>query len=211
MEQSIQKFVTRQKELLSKELKEEEQEENPTEKKNGSLHKMHLTHTSLGLYGRNVLKFTKNSSLLPSHTIKVGDEVEILYQKSNLSGVVSEVSEYSISIALFNKKGSENDEVMNELMDGNGCSIVPRSSVEVHNKMIKSLDELVHHLDHPVVKFMFSKSDISNEIDAPETEEVWYNNTNLDSSQKEAVQFVLHSSYPLTLIHGPPGKFHNHS
>ena len=108
--------------------------------------------------------------------------------------------------------------------------------------MIKSLDELIHHSDHPVVKFMFSpstningsssidnnmnndkikinpddgnngtKDEYENSIDKKtkddDNNETWYNNTNLDSSQKEAVQFITNSSYPITLIHGPPGKY----
>ena len=160
-----------------------------------------------------------------------------------VGGVVCAVDDHSISIALedrkqrhnnpnnnsnlgkqSSKKSSENEQQdLDEESDMLGGSppytLVPRSGVEVHQKMIASLDELEKYgVDHPVagdvILSAFEPSHITLGADTdPMTEarmdelEKEYNlaNTKLDYSQKEAVVFALDSQYPVSLIHGPPG------
>ena len=195
--------------------------------------------------GGNNNESSKSSrcSLLDAHRLTVGDEIEILPKNGKVSkrsnakrvgGVVCAVDDHSISIALEdrnrhhhnnNKKHSskqgENEEDLDEDSDMLGGSspytLVPRSGVEVHHKMIASLDELEKYgVDHPiagdVILSVFEPSHIpigaapmtAANIDELEKE---YNlaNTKLDYSQKEAVVFALNSHHPISLIHGPPG------
>eukprot|EP00956_Cyclotella_meneghiniana_P023782 scaffold46891_cov23-Cyclotella_meneghiniana.AAC.1 len=160
-----------------------------------------------------------------------------------VGGVVCAVDDHSISIALedrkqrhnpnnnsnnigkqSSKKSSENEQQdLDEESDMLGGSppytLVPRSGVEVHQKMIASLDELekygVHHpVAGDVILSAFEPShipigadtDLMTEARMDELEKE-YNlaNTKLDYSQKEAVVFALDSQYPISLIHGPPG------
>eukprot|EP00956_Cyclotella_meneghiniana_P038025 scaffold147867_cov49-Cyclotella_meneghiniana.AAC.1 len=162
-----------------------------------------------------------------------------------VGGVVCAVDDHSISIALedrkqrhnnlnnnnnsnigkqSSKKSSENEQQdLDEESDMFGGSppytLVPRSGVEVHQKMIASLDELEKYgVNHPVagdvILSAFEPSRISLGADTdPMTKtrtdelekEYHLANTKLDYSQKEAVVFALDSQYPISLIHGPPG------
>jgi hypothetical protein len=98
-------------------------------------------------------------------------------------------------------------------------TLVPRSGVEVHQKMVSALDELGKHgVNHPlagnVILAAFEPTNISSV--GPDTEmskirieqlekECNLASTKLDYSQKEAVVFALNSTSPISLIHGPPG------
>eukprot|EP00978_Attheya_sp_CCMP212_P030209 scaffold110308_cov53-Attheya_sp.AAC.1 len=191
--------------------------------------------------------------LLPSHRLTVGDEVEIVSSgkvsqkkghSSGAAGVISALTETSISIALFgsnnnnrhnhtnnNKNGKEggggggkkngkpkNEDEEEAQLPSPPLSVVPRSSVEVHRKMLQALDELGKHgVDHriagTVIQAAFSTprgssattsstSTTSKQVIYPKMEPF---NSNLDHTQLEAIQFALHSPSPIALIHGPPG------
>ena len=238
------------------------------------LHHLVADSVTVGLYGRTVVRFTPVAllvtdsttrlPLLPSHRFTTGDEVEIRTKKSSHSnsnsnsnnpvGVVSAVTEDSISVALFPSKRKESSAAASK-KNGNGIiaggddkddddgdgdemlggsppfSLIPRSNVEVHRKLLAALDELeTHGTNHPVagnvVRALFDDTTSSvaataaaahNSIVRTSADTVpsrtatsssyhWTpNNPNLDESQLEAIQFALQHNQSLSLIHGPPG------
>jgi hypothetical protein len=114
------------------------------------------------------------------------------------------------------KSGDSNvdeDEQTNELLQQVPLTLVPRSSMEVHRKMMKALDTLNKYgVDHPVagevVKAMFYPSEIihnngSNQKSSADRLPPF--NHNLDHSQLDAIDFVLDEDRKIALIHGPPG------
>ena len=204
----IHAFVHRQKELLTLDLKSETSETiNNTEKRNSSdiLRNVQIQNVSVGLYGRTVLQLANcddPDKLLPSHTIKVGDDVEIIHKSiSRRSGVVCSISETFIEVAMF---GSNNDSEEDGL-DGT-LSVVPRSSADVHNKLLKALEDLDKcGVNHPICGKVINRC-FQQESDAdcstlPAITTPF--NTQIDASQKEAISFALSST--ISLIHGPPG------
>jgi hypothetical protein len=96
-------------------------------------------------------------------------------------------------------------------------ALVPKSNVDVHQKLINALDELDGNgISHPVARDIIiaafesenSKRNTEimthSQIDALE-EACDLASTRLDYSQREAVIMALYSNSPITLIHGPPG------
>jgi len=190
-------------------------------------------------------------ALLPSHRFTTGDEVEIRTKSSSGSsrrrnppaGVVSAVTEDSISVALFpassnhtkkkqqqqSKQSKDNegddDEDDDDLLGGSSppYSLIPRSNVQVHRKLMAALDELDSHgVNHPVagkiVQALFEvggdSTTVSNKSSSTATilstnDNTNWNNPNLDESQLEAIQFALQNNQSLSLIHGPPGTCWN--
>ena len=234
------------------------------------LRNVQVIDTSVGLYGRTVISFgpnhtsstantngysngesgiiSKSTPLLAAHRLTVGDEIEILPKNTakgkspRASGVVCTVDDYSISIALsekkrqptsFNKQSSKKKDAVQfvnsceeddeDLLGAGPYTLIPRSGVEVHKKMVMALDELEKHgVDHPIAgevisaAFGASKHVQSGSIlhgdDGMTKErieelerECHLELTKLDYSQKEAVVFALNSKCPISLIHGPPG------
>jgi len=169
--------------------------------------------------------------LLPAHRFTVGDDVEIHSKndkKSNAKGgVISAVSDTFISVALFQKNNtgggknnnnakSNNEEEESEedaLVGSPPLTLIPKSNVEVHRKLIAGLTELERHgPNHPIaghlVEALFSSS--SQQMPQPQippqaSEQEQPYNDNLDSSQLEAISFALQEGRPVALIHGPPG------
>lgn len=186
----------------------------------------------------NLQSKTKKSPLLPAHRLTVGDEIEIVTKLSqatklneasssgrNKGGVISAVTDGSISVSLFenNKRGvgrvdkktskgngtsfsSGDDE--SDLVGAGPLSLVPRSSAEVHKKLVKSLDRLEKEgVDHPyagrVIQDIFH-GEKGPKVPTPNIEITPFNQ-NLDSSQIDAIRFALFGNQPVSLIHGPPG------
>ena len=186
--------------------------------------------------------YTKNKKdslfLLPAHRLTVGDEVEIVTKLSqvkqneasmsrrNKGGVISVVTDSSISVALFENNASganKNDKKRtkssstsssggddeSDLVGAGPLSLVPRSSAEVHKKLIKSLDRLERDgADHVfagrVIQDIFMGESGTASTFTPTAEMVAFNQ-NLDSSQTDAIRFALFGKQPISLIHGPPG------
>jgi hypothetical protein len=155
---------------------------------NTALQGLAVAGVSIGLYGRTVVQFVPSSEaattssspkllLLPAHRFTTGDEVEIRLQKSSRSsastsssGVVSALTDASLSVALFPQsskqqkssrivgsdrtEGSNNDEEpFLDLWDNtNGPFVIlPRSNVQVHRKLLLALSELeTKGVDHAV-------------------------------------------------------------
>ena len=127
--------------------------------------------------------------LLPAHRFTTGDEVEIRNKdtinntnnnngsssnNNSPGGVITEVTDTSISIALFSsnssnrnnnksnnsnnnnnqKKNTNDDNINDNENDGLGLppfTILARSNIEVHNKIMKAIDELEkYHMSHPI-------------------------------------------------------------
>jgi ATP-dependent RNA/DNA helicase IGHMBP2 len=183
---------------------------------------------SVGLYGRTMVTLTvlegreksATSALLPAHRFSVGDETEIHSKqksanKEAIGGVISAVTDTSITIALYGKRASNinnnegNDEDEEDsLLGPPPLTIIPRSSVEVHRKLIKSLDELQrdgadHKVAGSVIDALFGQPKSFPEFTYTPIEPF---NKNLDTSQLEAICFALNGGErPISLIHGPPG------
>jgi ATP-dependent RNA/DNA helicase IGHMBP2 len=213
---------------------------------------------------------SRSLSLLPAHRLTVGDEVEIVTKlsqvkssevassssssssKRNKAGVISEVTDTSISIALYDnnsnhnhnhnqshrkekgksdrkgkgkiKSGAADDPDNSEQgMDlvGGGWILVPRSSIQVHQKMLRVLDRLGKHgVNHDIAGRVIAsifENVPPDDPDSAENKSCSYSgsgsggteftpfNPNLDESQTDAIQFALHGQQPVSLIHGPPG------
>jgi predicted DNA helicase len=209
---------------------------------------------------------TSRPRLLPAHRFTVGDEVEIRSKhatgnnnnskkkKSNnaaVGGVISAVTDTSISIALFQDRHSrstnkhnqgtintnnsqsnnntnnsnhhdERDNEESDILNMAPLTLLPKSSIEVHKKLMAALDKLERYgIDHPiagpVVQAMFGL-DLDNNHPADshgskhqpthmqkqQTPPAPFN-PNLDASQLEAIHFALQPERPVALIHGPPG------
>jgi ATP-dependent RNA/DNA helicase IGHMBP2 len=249
---SIHRFVEKQRRLLDLELKYEEEEERSIASNNGPRQKNNVTgdespaashvlrlldvsEVSVGLYGRTVVTLIplavladdRKSSLLPAHRFTVGDEVEIFSKQSsgngNQGGVISAVTDTSISVALFGSKhgrsrasekkvntkdNDDDDGDDNDVVGAPPLSLLPKSSVEVHRKLVKALEELqTQGVDHPiagrVIRSLFGKPEqFPSSAASLKIEPV---NPNLDPSQLEAIAFALDITRPIACIHGPPG------
>ena len=160
-------------------------------------------------------------------------------KKKKSGGVVSAVTDTMISVALFgntNNLASSNnssnnisdnnnnnnslttndqDEELQNLLGSPPLVVVPKSSVEVHKKMMKVLNKLEdegenHALAGNVIRAVFDpvhfKSNIANSIDDENDNTASFSpfNPNLDESQIGAIRFCLQNQ-PISLIHGPPG------
>ena len=158
-------------------------------------------------------------------------------------GVICAVEDVSISVALFggdaaNSKqkssskntakkslqdaGETNDE--SEMLPGKPpYALVPKSNVDVHQKLINALDELErnggsHPIAGDIILAAFESANSKHntemitrsQINAHE-EACDLASTRLDYSQREAVVMALYSNSPITLIHGPPGTGQYHS
>lgn len=238
MNHNISSFCEEQRQLLQLELQSESLGETSNSKLNDSndaprshvLHGLAVDHVSVGLYGRTVVTLHKsNFSLLPAHRFTTGDEAEIRSSNSKAGsvGVVSQVTDESIAVALFggsihksskkNEKGKgkkqedDKDNDDNVLQGSPPFSLLPKSSIEVHHKLVTALNDLGKHgVDHPVagtvIRSLFdassnSSAEVSTRAHLPDEP------TNLDASQREAISFALGGpNRPVALIHGPPGS-----
>jgi hypothetical protein len=234
-ESTISSFVAEQRELLALELQADEEQDSENDKEERASHllgNLEASDVSVGLYGRTVVQLTlwsekvstssKSGNILPAHRLTVGDEVEIRSkikpQKGYPGGVVCEVSDTHMAVALMSKgksaaKGgaSSNDNGDNDDEDAIGSpplTLVPRSSAEVHRKLLKGLSALEKQgANHPVagtvIQAMFHPQTFPP---PPASSSAWEPmNSQLDSSQKDAIAFGLQAGRPIALIHGPPG------
>lgn len=229
VDSSISAFVTLQRELLALELKSEEEEENAIaaskKKKDGEdeatsrvLRSLDVQQVAVGLYGRTVVTLsTLNDAdrLLPPHRFTTGDEVQIL-SKSNKKndnsggGVVSAVGETFVSIALFGKNHQQNADEQGEeedtIVGAPPLTLVPKSSVDVHNRLIRALNDLERHgPNHPLAGRIIQVSFSSNYATPSVGPDIDPFNPMLDDSQREAIAFSLTDDRVVSLIHGPPG------
>ncbi len=235
------------------------------ERRSHVLGRLEASDISVGLYGRTVVQLTPWSSspseattdksnpkansnnqqsaspLLPAHRFSVGNEVEIRAkgnktQKRAIRGVLSAVSEASISVAISDDKQSssfsskpkgnnnrgaksggkggkdaendQDDDDENSILDMAPLSLVPRSSVEVHKRLVAALNRLENHgEDHAIagsiIRSIFTGATSSGSFKSGQQKPSF--NASLDASQREAIAFALQPERPVALIHGPPG------
>jgi hypothetical protein len=188
------------------------------------LTKLESLQISVGLYGRTVVQLGRSGdqSLLPVHIFTTGDEVEIRNSNNNKAtngggttgGVICEVTETSLSVALFSSsgrrknKGGSDEPAAESFFDAPPYTIIPRSNVQVHEKMVSALSELRQHgIHHPVagkvVEALFRKVEFPPVNENDEDPAFPPFNPRLDASQLAAISFALSSKRPVALIHGP--------
>ena len=153
-------------------------------------------------------------------------------------GVISAVGEFSVTVALsggdagskkqsligkdsIKKEGKKvsKEEIPGdngEMLGGNPpYALIPKSSVEVHRKIVTSLDQL--DVSHPIAgdiimaAFEPDKSRYNTEISRSSIEALESKmdlaSTKLDFSQREAVALALGGGSPIHLIHGKYSQF----
>ena len=216
-EEKIHNYVTKQKRLLELELRSEEDEsadQDDEERAGHILRNLRMDNISVGLVGKTVVHFVNgdpNSPILPAHRLSVGDEVEIVQRykesedkkgKSQSGAVICQVTDTTISLTMFDDSNSDDT-----TFDGLVC-LVPRSSVEVHMKLVKGLHELQNSgIDHEycgkVIETIFEPPQECHTPDISVQFEPF--NKYLDTSQIEAIRFSLFGAQPIHIIHGPPG------
>ena len=158
----------------------------------------------------------------------------------HIGGVVCALDDVSISVALFGddasssskqstaaaKKGKkagnqgnepQHDDGDGEMLGGNPpYALIPKSNIEVYQKMITALDDLDKYgVNHPIAgSIVMAAFEPNNHVHNTkmtrsriESLELECNlkSSRLDYSQREAVVMALHSDSPIYLIHGPPG------
>ena len=155
-------------------------------------------------------------------------------KKSTMFAVVSKVTNESISVVLSEDKKHNNNNNNNNMDDVEAIMEPPftirrKVSEDVRRKIEKSLEQLRSHgTDHPlasrVIQTIFGNYSSTETTtttttttaqtaayDNPSTKMNAKNNpmepfnSNLDESQKTAIQFALDDERHLALIHGPPG------
>lgn len=217
MDSLIHDFCNEQKELLKLEL---QSVPSNADERSHVLHQLTVKDISVGLYGRTVVQLQLNNHHHHlAHRFTTGDEVEIRAQRG-ASGVISQVTDETISVALFEtnqkkkKKNDDDDDDDDEFVGP--ITILPKSSIEVHKKLLAALEELeTHGSNHPVAGsviqtvFESSSSPVAAATESSSSSSIHasfqHDSSTLDDSQKEAVQMALHHQ-KVTLIHGPPGS-----
>lgn len=240
----IRDFVREQRELLELELNSEQDEaanaaeDTNTTQRTVALRNLEASDISVGLYGRTVVQLTvlpKDGNpeagppkLLPAHRFTVGDDVEIHSKQdkkgSVKGGVISAVTDTSISVALFQKNNAGSNNKKDDKKANNNpntddaeddgifgtppLTLIPKSSVEVHRKLVAGLAELEKHgASHPVagalVEALFCPP--TKPPSSMPSKPIQPFNDKLDQSQLEAIAFALEQNRPVSLIHGPPG------
>jgi len=216
----MEKFASRQKELLQLEREAEVEEASlllqglPIRilcQKGVALQKLWISSQRTGLYGRTVVSLVqRNSADFPAHKITSGDIVGLIKQgdessKVEVSGVVLEVRPSSISVAF-----QEDSEVI-DLPDENQLAVVKLANDVTYKRLNSALKDLDKRVNSRLGDILLGEAEPSvphqtldpNIID-PGSQQIRFNNSNLDDSQQEAVKFAL-KQRELAIIHGPPG------
>lgn len=149
-----------------------------------------------------------------------------------VDGVITKITDESISMAMgssgsngknkSNTKDNNLDRSMDVLNQPPPFSLLSKGNIAIHHKIKKALDELSKYgLNHPIASkvlqeiFTCYSQKLSNDfslvantsIDTDKKHGKLLKNqqSKMNESQIEAIQFSLNSSNPLSLIHGPPG------
>ncbi|CAL1546219.1 unnamed protein product [Lymnaea stagnalis] len=143
-------------------------------------------------------------SELPSHNLSPGDIVGVALMKSEpsekslVTGIVSQVTSFNISIAF-----DESQDIF-ELDDDEIFKLTKLANDVTYRRLkatLKDLAKVRHGRSQRLIDTLFYQEEISS----PSREFSFsFVNENLDDSQKEAVKFAL-MQREVAIIHGPPG------
>ncbi|MBN3311638.1 SMBP2 protein, partial [Atractosteus spatula] len=214
---AVETFVTRTLELLQEERAVEIEETRAwqesislkeLQRKGVCLLKLQIGRQKTGLYGRRLVTFEPGkyvgTGTLPSNTFGPGDIVG-LYDSAGVNpssqlvtGVVTRVTQVSISVAFDESQDSQN-------LEAEGPYNMLKLANDVTYKRLKNaLNALKQYSSGPastLIGVLFGYSEPSPPLQLRNLE--FYNKA-LDESQKEAVSFAL-SQREVAVIHGPPG------
>eukprot|EP01080_Neovahlkampfia_damariscottae_P004844 gene4844-8429_t len=197
---NVSKFVTEQKKLLLLE-KEAEAEKSSNSKK---VKIIVVTEVSVGLSGRTEGKFLFRGGS-QDLTFRTGESIQLKTQETKeekssdpINGVVSIVTDKDITISL---DGEFNDEWETKKL------ILSKIPNEVtYKRMFTTLDylqQIESEYSHPAKK-MINVAFYDKKPERIEIKDLNFHNSNLNDSQKEAIQFSLETN-DISLILGPPG------
>ncbi|CAC5358319.1 IGHMBP2 [Mytilus coruscus] len=168
--------------------------------------KLRISGRKTGLYGRTILSFEASGGIkeFPSHNITSGDIVGLCQSSSDQqtdsagSGIITRVSQTEINVAF-----DESQDLFS--LDDDALYKLTKLANDVTYKRIKNaLNRLSQGHSQPcshLASVLFQESELSPPL---ESKEIYYINSNLDESQKEAVRFAL-SQPEIAVVHGPPG------
>lgn len=221
----MEKFLLEQKHLLALE-REAELEESRLLQANVSLkelcgkgvaiQKVVIVGQATGLYGRLVVSFGSrhHGQELASHNITSGDIVALRQSTGgqsgaeqdleNVSGVVTKVSGLIVSVAF-----SESADHLN-LDDTALYSLVKLANDVTHRRLTSALNSLSGG-NSAVINVLFGVSSpsvphqtLNPRLISGDGSQLEFFNVNLDSSQRDAVEFCL-KQREIGIVHGPPG------
>lgn len=167
------------------------------------INKLRCQSVRTGLFLRTLITFESDhpTKLLPSHKITVGDivAVQTTARIFLFTGVVYSLSSSAICIAVDKESDAQIDQ------DGQTVMVMKISNNVTHRRLKKALQDLRNYpiggCSHNLIEFIFG----NKEPGAPlNVDKIDYFNSNLNESQKEAVELAI-SSKELAIIHGPPG------
>eukprot|EP00092_Neocalanus_flemingeri_P015084 GFUD01016295.1.p1 GENE.GFUD01016295.1~~GFUD01016295.1.p1 ORF type:complete len:986 (-),score=401.27 GFUD01016295.1:749-3706(-) len=211
-------FVVEQRALLALEREAEVEEVNILQsqtslkdlcQKGVAVQKVVVAGQVTGLYGRTVITFTSRvvGQELSSHSLTSGDIVGVRgaeNAKADLSGVITSVRPTSLAVA-FKESGEE------VTMDETSLySLVKLANDITYRRLSSALKYLSTHPCSSLLNVMFSVSTpgVPHQTCNPKLLDhkgnMAFFNSNLDSSQREAVEFCLKQK-ELGVVHGPPG------
>ena len=215
----MEKFVAEQKELLSLE-RDAEVEEARLLRSSVSLRELCEAGVAVqrlvvggqatGLYGRLVVTLVsrgQHGADLAAHNITSGDIVELRTTQADLdqcSGVVTKVTSSSIAVAF-----SETFEHVN-IDSSLVYSLVKLANDVTHKRLTKALNFLSGNPSSSVINVLFgiSTPGVPHQSFHPKLLDqegnFVFQNQDLDSSQRAAVEFCL-KQRELGIVHGPPG------
>ncbi|CAC5372834.1 IGHMBP2 [Mytilus coruscus] len=159
--------------------------------------KLRISGRKTGLYGRTILSFEASGGIkeFPSHNITSGTDQQT---DSAGSGIITRVSQTEINVAF-----DESQDLFS--LDDDALYKLTKLANDVTYKRIKNaLNRLSQGHSQPcshLASVLFQESELSPPL---ESKEIYYINSNLDESQKEAVRFAL-SQPEIAVVHGPPG------
>ncbi|XP_052076083.1 DNA-binding protein SMUBP-2-like isoform X25 [Mytilus californianus] len=168
--------------------------------------KLKISGRKTGLYGRTILSFEASGGIkeFPSHNITSGDIVGLCQSSSDQqtdsagSGIITRVSQTEINVAF-----DESQDLFS--LDDDALYKLTKLANDVTYKRIKNaLNRLSQGHSQPcshLASVLFQESELSPPL---ESKEIYYINSDLDESQKEAVRFAL-GQPEIAVVHGPPG------
>ncbi|XP_063685644.1 DNA-binding protein SMUBP-2-like [Bolinopsis microptera] len=200
---TVERFVKSQRELLGLEQDEETEQSRDLlhgqsakdlEKEGVCVTKLFPASIATGLYGRRVLKLTREN--LPNHSFSSGDIAGLSHKDLTIicEGIVSKVGKDSISVAF--------EEFSDDVMQMSRVSLLKLTNSVTYSRYLSTL-KIIEKNESDLVDRLLSE-DIRAAPTNPNEASVTYCNDDLNSGQKQAVKLTLERP-DMAVIHGPPG------